>query len=200
MKSKYLNIAFCALILSACSKESSLKLELSDDILSFKPTYKTGPLYSSNGDTIQLSIAEDRSYFYEKGGLDGTFGPYEGIDRLIEERLDYRLASDSLGLNIEYRFAAIYEALGISLQNDFLLLSFSDSLNSILPEINLRYDGDTTLFLLNNTQFLDSVLIADKYFYNVLAQQSANGMALYMNNTGILGFTTSANRTYQIIN
>jgi hypothetical protein len=68
------------------------------------------------------------------------------------------------------------------------------------PDLSLRFDGDTSIFLLNNSYYSDSVLIVDQYFYDVVASQSDNGMALYINSIGLIGFTTSNNRTFQIIN
>lgn len=199
MKNSILYIILFASLL-ACSKESSLKLELSDEILSYRPSYNSAPLFSSNGDTIQLDVQSSERYFYEKGNLDGSFGPYEGIDRLLEERAEYILASDSLGLTFNFRIAAIYTPSAPALHNDFLLLNFNDSLNELIPELSIGYDGDTSFFLLNNTYYRDSLKINDRYFYNVLAQENPSGMAVYINNTGLLGFRTSTNRTFQIVN
>jgi hypothetical protein len=199
LKNKLLYIAIITLSL-ACSKESELKLELSSSILSFKPNYSNARSFSSMGDTVQLQFLSGSSSCAENGSLGGTYGAFEGVDRLLLENEDYRIGSDSLGLSINYQFRSAYITESPSLQNDFLTITFSDSIKKMNPDLSLRFDGDTSIFLLNNSYYSDSVLIVDQYFYDVVASQSVNGMALYINSIGLIGFTTSNNRTFQIIN
>jgi hypothetical protein len=199
LKNKLLYIAFASLFIS-CSKESELKLELSSEILSFKPNYSSARSFSSLGDTIKLQFLSSSTSFVESGSVGGTHGSFEGIDRLLLEQEDYRIGSDSLGISINYQFRSVYAEEAPTLHNDFLSISFSDSLNQMDPDLSLRFDGDTTIFILNNSYYSDSVFIADQYFYNVVASQGLNGMALYTNSIGLIGFTTSNNRTFQIIN
>lgn len=184
----------------ACSKESELRLELSTQILSFKPNYSRARSFSSNGDTINLQLLSSTSSFSENGALDGNYGAFDGVDRLLLEQEDYRIGSDSLGLSFIYQFRCAYAETAPSLRNDFLYLNFSDSLQEMNPDLSLRFDGDTSIFLLNRTFYSDSLFIGDKYFYEVLASQADNGMAVYLNSLGLIGFTTSTNRTFQIVN
>jgi hypothetical protein len=184
----------------ACSKESELRLELSSQILSFKPNYRNPQSFSSEGDTIMIQFLSSSNSFSQNGALNGDYGPYEGIDKLLLEQEDYVIGSDSLGLKFNYQFRCAYQEEANSLKNDFLFLNFQDSLSEMDPSLGLRFDGDTNITLLNNSFYSDSLLIGDKYFYGVVANQASNGMAVYINNFGLIGFTNSTNRTFQIIN
>jgi hypothetical protein len=199
LKNSILYIILFASLL-ACSKESELRLELSSQILSFKPNYSRARSFSSNGDTVNLQLLSTSSSFAENGALDGNYGAFDGVDRLLLEQEDYRIGSDSLGLSFNYQFRCAYAETAPSLRNDFLYLNFSDSLQEMNPDLSLRFDGDTTIFLLNRTFYSDSLFIGDKYFYEVVASQADNGMAVYLNSLGLIGFTTSTNRTFQIVN
>jgi len=199
LKNKFTYIILLSLLL-ACGKESELKLELSSQILSFKPKYDSPKSFSSQGDTIQLRFISSASSFSENGALNGDYGAYNGIDRLLLEQEDYVIGSDSLGFNFNYQFRCAYANEAPSLRRDFLFLTFSDSLATMDPNLSLRFDGDTSIFLLNNTFFADSIIINDKYFYEVVASQANNDMAVYLNSIGLIGFTTSTNKTFQIIN
>tara|TARA_R110002050_G_scaffold63696_2_gene139068 strand:- start:87 stop:686 length:600 start_codon:yes stop_codon:yes gene_type:complete len=196
------NILYIILLagLWACTKESEVKLELSGQILSFKPDYSRARTFSSEGDTLKLELLSNSSSFSENGALNGNYGAFNGVDRLLLEQEDYRIGSDSLGLSFNYQFRCAYAETAPSLRNDFLYLNFSDSLQEMNPDLSLRFDGDTNIFLLNRTFYSDSIFIADKYFYEVVASQADNGMAVYLNSLGLIGFTTSANRTFQIVN
>lgn len=199
MKNKFIYIILISSFW-ACSKESELKLELSNQILSFKPNFTNPKSFSSEGDTVLLKLLSSSTSFTENGALDGNYGPYNGIDKLLLEQEDYTVGSDSLGLSFNYQFRCNYQAEAPSLKNDFLFLNFKDSLSEMDPSLSLRFDGDTSIALLNNSFYTDSIIIDDKYFYGVVASQASNGMAVYINSFGLIGFTTSTNRTFQIIN
>ncbi len=184
----------------ACSKESELKLSLSSQILSFKPNYRNPQAFSSEGDTVLLQFLGESSSFNESGALNGSYGPYKGIDKLLLEEENYSIGSDSLGLKFNYQFRCAYQEDASSLKYDFLFIKFQDSLSEMNPSLSLRFDGDTSISLLNNSYYSDSLKIEDKYFYGVVANQASNGMAVYINSFGLIGFTTSTNRTFQIIN
>jgi len=147
-----------------------------------------------------LELLGNSKSFAENGALSGNYGPYDGVDRLLLEQEDYIIGSDSLGLRFNYQFRCGYQQEAVSLKNDFLFLNFRDSLANIDPSLSLRFDGDTNITLLNNSFYTDSLIINDKYFYGVVASQGSNGMAVYINSFGLIGFTTSTNRTFQIIN
>gem|GEM_PF-2581058 len=199
MKNKFIYIILI-FSLWACTKESELKLELSSQILSFKPNYTNPKSFSSNGDTVMLELLGSSRSFTENGALSGNYGPYDGVDKLLLEQEEYIIGSDSLGFRFNYQFRCAYQEEAASLKNDFLFLNFKDSLAAMDPSLSLRFDGDTSIALLNNSFYTDSLIIDDKYFYSVVASQASNGMAVYINSFGLIGFTTSTNRTFQIIN
>lgn len=194
-------IAFCLILLAvtACEKESYLRLKAHKDSSRMLPNYNTKRQFRSTTDTISLKQISSETY-YTREAFSREVGSIGSFDKLELEHRKLVVGSDTPYVRISYLLESLYEENSPTSSRDELEVSLQDDQQDNLARLRLGF-LDSLHCVSPNCLFADTLALDSVNYYNVyyLAADSTSPV-LYINQAqGVVGFRTSENKFYQRI-
>lgn len=198
--SKLLFFPFVLLFVLSCSKENFLRLSSSDNIRQYIPDYSSPKRFASTTDTIVLSLQESSHYFVDGEFSLSTGGTLPDFDKVELERTTLTIGCDTPYLRFHFQLRTEYNNQLPTRSEDQLFITFEDSSGTADAGIQLNFT-DSLRCVSGRCAFQDTLNILSGSFRNVYFTQRDNISRnfLYVNSSGLIGFRTSDQKTYELI-